>query len=1637
MVMTKERQLSSTSAICATEKLKSSLIKQALKLLPANFDKNEKKLIEKYISLHYSNVPYEELSEDDENFILGSALSLLQFANEREEEEIKLKVYNPDIEENGWKSKHTIIEIVNKDRPFLVDSLTSALALNGYDVHLIVHPIVLVERDKKNKIAQFMDEVSPNAKKESFIHIQIDRQSSPEALKKLHQQMHNVLDKVRLATTDWPDMLQKCSETVDILKKNQKKFPPEAFFEAGEFLKWAMDNHFTFLGYREYDFKTVKGKVNISIREGSGLGVLQDESLQVFEGRRNDELAKDIQDFIINGELLFITKTNRRSDVHRPAQMDGILIKRINDKGEIIGERLFVGLFTSTAYSCSPWKIPFVRQKVTNTMTVAGFDTKSHAGKALQHILQTYPRDELFQIQEHDLEAIALGILNLQERHRVALFVRHDIFERFVSCLVYVPRDRYNASMRKRVEDVLEVAFSGQTISFTPEIVTDSTLARVHFIIKTTPGQIPDYNHSLIEAKVIEGARDWDDHFREILLEEHGEENGLKLFKSYEEVFPRPYVERFQPVMAAVDVKHIERIKYCQPTEAEIKQELAPELSMNLYKPFEASQQIWRFKIYHPGEQIALSNILPMLENMGVEVIDEIPFVLDFRTGEKVWIHDFGLKFPVINGVDTAKFKESFQECFEQLWHNHIENDAFNQLVLSAGISWRDVVMVRAYAKYLRQAGIQFSQEYMHETLVKNADIICMIVELFYEFFDPNKKRKNIVKDSPLIEKINKALDQVVSLDEDRILRRFVNLIMCTFRTNFFQPAADGTEKEYISFKLDSQNISELPLPRPNVEVFVYSPKVEAIHLRGGKVARGGLRWSDRREDFRTEVLGLMKAQMVKNSVIVPVGSKGGFVVKHVSPNASREKFLEEGVECYKTFIRGLFDITDNFQKKDLIRPSNVICYDEPDPYLVVAADKGTATFSDIANSVSIDYGFWLGDAFASGGSSGYDHKAMGITARGAWESVKRHFRCLGKDIQSEDFSVIGIGDMSGDVFGNGMLLSEHICLKAAFNHRHIFIDPKPNSKKSFVERKRLFETPRTSWEDYDPKLISKGGGVFDRTAKSIELTKEIKETFGIKEDQLTPDELIRKILVSEIDLLWFGGIGTYIKSEDENHAEVGDRANDQLRVNGSELNCKAIGEGANLGVTQLARIEFALNGGFINTDAIDNSAGVDCSDHEVNIKILLDKVVDNGDLTLKQRNELLEDMTDNVAELVLDNNYMQTQVISQSMRHPDSFDQLNFLMKELESENILNRSIEFLPNDEDLMERRERQQVFTSPEISVLLAYAKNTAFKETMTTDLPSDPLVEKMIYDYFPDLMRKKYSDMYCAHRLSKEIIATVFTNHMINRAGPSFIFDIEHRFGVTIDEIGKAYAITHSAFHLEELYNGIRALDNKVPYETQMEMLLDIQKLLEKLTPWVLINLPRPLKTEAIAAEYEKGLAELEKNIDKLLPEKFKRKHVKTYYDRLIKDGVPKDLARRFSILDFMSAGFDIVNIAKQSGSKISIVASLYYEIGKEFAFRWLRTMAAQIPSEVEWEKRAVRSLVEDLYGQQSMFTRKIIEHSPDAKVDNINDVIRNWRSQRAVIFKQFEELIQELQKYKNIDLAMLTVANRSLRNIIIS
>ncbi len=1608
------------------EEHKSEIIETLCKRAAKRLEKKRAEHAVRFIKQLYANVAPDDLVDESLDNLYGAALSLWGQAQQRNNGEAKVRVYNPRPEEFGWKSSHTIVEIINDDMPFLVDSVTAAIGQLEAEVFLVIHPMIRVERDAKGKLKTLFEDIKGDGR-ESVMQLQISEQPA-EQQAEFRDRLEKVLQDVRVAVDDWQSMRSQMTGIISDLEKSPPSIPEAEIKEGVAFLKWLNDDHFTYLGYREYRFEGKGQKAVSKVLDDVGLGVLRDTSFQVFDGLRNlGSLPADIQDFVKKSDLLRVTKANSRSSVHRAVHMDTVAIKRYDSKGNVVGERLFIGLFTSAAYSRSPRDIPLLQKKVDNLIGRSGFAPGSHDGKALSHILESYPRDELFQSTEDELFDTAMGVLHLQERQRIALFLRRDPFERFVSCLLYVPRDRYDSTLRLRMQTIIAEAFKGSITAFYTHL-TDEALARLHIIVKTTRGEIPDVDHASLEHKLAEAGRSWVDRLEEALIEDRGEERGISSLRRFSKAFPASYQDHFNEHDAAFDVTRIDEAHE------------SGGLSMNLYRPLEAEAHRLHFKLYIADQPVPLSDVLPMLENMGLKVISENPYSIHpLKADKPVWMHDFQMVTQDGDEIDIPSIKRAFHEAFAKVWRREMENDGFNRLVLKAGLTAREITILRAYCKYLRQAQIPFSQAYMEETLAGNSKITHLLVELFQCRFAQNigDERSNDERDSDaqkIVEEIRALLDQVSNLDEDRIIRRFLNCIECTLRTNFAQIAEDGGPKSYLSFKLDSRNIDELPLPRPFREIFVYSPRIEGVHLRFGMVARGGLRWSDRREDFRTEILGLVKAQQVKNAVIVPVGSKGGFVVKQPpAAEEGREALLAEGIECYKTFIRGLLDITDNLQVGELTPPDFVVRRDADDPYLVVAADKGTATFSDIANGVSKDYGFWLDDAFASGGSAGYDHKKMGITARGAWESVKRHFREMGKDTQTETFTCIGVGDMSGDVFGNGMLLSEQIKMVAAFNHMHIFVDPDPDPASSFAERKRLFELPRSAWTDYDEKLISKGGGIFDRSAKSLTISKEMKALFDIKEDKLTPVELLRAILLSEVELLWFGGIGTYVKSSQETNADAGDRANDALRISAKELRCKVIGEGANLGMTQLARIEYAQHGGRSNTDSIDNSAGVDCSDHEVNIKILLGDIEESGDMTRKQRDKLLEKMTDEVAELVLRDNYLQTQAITVTWGlGAHLLDRFARYMRVLEKQGDLNRAIEFLPDDETITERLKQGAGLTRPELSVLLSYAKITLYEELLASDLPDAAYMAGALTNYFPKVLGKDYAEPISRHRLRREIIATVVTNDMVNRVGITFVHEVKEKTGMPASEIARAYNIVCEVFGLRDLFAQVEALDNKVGADVQAGMLVDTGRLIEQATVWFLRNSEHPLGIEKNLKTYGKPIAELAQDLKAMLSLETRRLlSVRTKEYRA--QGVPEELASQVASLPLLFAAGDIVSAAQQAKLPVEQAGKIYFAIGDRFGFDWLRRAARRLPSDSAWDKLAVTAIVDDLYGHQSALTSRVLD-AVKGKVE-ADEVIHSWANERRTIVARTEQLLAELNAAGNPDLAMLAVANRQLKSLV--
>ncbi|WP_299528063.1 NAD-glutamate dehydrogenase [uncultured Streptomyces sp.] len=1609
-----------------------------------------------YLQRYYLHTAPEDVAGRDPVDVFGAASSHYRLAQNRPQGTANVRVHTPTVEENGWTSSHSVVEVVTDDMPFLVDSVTNELSRQGRGIHVVIHPQVVVRRDVAGKLIEVLadgggapvtskgrkdknaapagPELPHDALVESWIHVEIDRETDREDLQQITADLRRVLSDVRETVEDWDKMRDTALRISDELPGEPlDDLPEEEIEEARELLRWLAADHFTFLGYREYELRDSDA---LSAVPGTGLGILRsdpqhsgDEAHPVSPSF--DRLPADARAKAREHRLLVLTKANSRSTVHRPSYLDYVGVKKFDAKGNVVGERRFLGLFSSSAYTESVRRVPVVRRKVAEVLEGAGFSHNSHDGRDLLQIMETYPRDELFQTPADQLRSIVTSVLYLQERRRLRLYLRQDEYGRYYSALVYLPRDRYTTGVRLRLIDILKEELGGTSVDFTAWN-TESILSRLHFVIRVAPGtELPDLTDAdadRIEARLVEAARSWADGFQEALTAECGEERAAELLRRYARAFPEGYKADHSPRAAVADLVHLEALKKGEK-----------DFSLSLYEPVGAGPGDRRFKIYRTGEPVSLSAVLPALQRLGVEVVDERPYELRCADRTTAWVYDFGLRMPVEYGhgghlADGAR--ERFQAAFAAVWTGAAENDGFNALVLSAGLDWRQAMVLRAYAKYLRQAGGTFSQDYMEDTLRNNVHTTRLLVSLFEARMSPGRQRAGRELTDGLLEELDGALDQVASLDEDRILRSFLTVIKATLRTNFFQRADDGEPHGYVSMKFDPQAIPDLPAPRPAFEIWVYSPRVEGVHLRFGKVARGGLRWSDRREDFRTEILGLVKAQMVKNTVIVPVGAKGGFVAKHLpDPAVDRDAWLAEGIAAYRTFISALLDITDNMVAGEVVHPADVVRHDEDDTYLVVAADKGTASFSDIANEVAVAYGFWLGDAFASGGSAGYDHKGMGITARGAWESVKRHFRELGHDTQSEDFTVVGVGDMSGDVFGNGMLLSEHIRLVAAFDHRHIFIDPDPDPAVSYAERRRLFDLPRSSWADYDTKLLSAGGGVHPRNAKSIPVNAHVREALGIEAGvtKMAPADLMRAILRAPVDLLWNGGIGTYVKSSAETDADVGDKANDAIRVDGEELRAKVVGEGGNLGATQLGRIEFARAGGRINTDAIDNSAGVDTSDHEVNIKILLNGLVRDGDMTVKQRNKLLAEMTDEVGKLVLRNNYAQNVALGNACAQaPSLLHAHHRSIRRLEKDGGLDRALEFLPADRQIRELLNAGKGLSQPELAVLLAYTKITTADELIGTSLPDDPHLQKLVHSYFPEQLRERFPAAVDGHALRREIITTVLVNDTVNTGGSTFLHRLREETGASLEEIVRAQAAAREIFGLSAVWDAVEALDNRVPADVLTRIRLHSRRLVERATRWLLGNRPQPVAIAETIAFFRDRVAEVWERMPSLL-----RGADDTWYrsilDELTAAGVPRELAERVAGFSSAFPTLDIVAIADRTDQEPLAVAEVYYDLADRLRITQLMDRIIELPRSDRWQSMARASIREDLFAAHAALTADVLAAGDGSSTPE--ERFKAWEEKNAAILSRSRSTLEEIQSSDAFDLANLSVAMRTMRTLL--
>ncbi|MCW5724502.1 MAG: NAD-glutamate dehydrogenase [Maricaulaceae bacterium] len=1463
----------------------------------------------------------------------------------------------------GGGLRRDILEIAGPDRPFLVDSVMGEIGAQGLDVLAMFHPIITVKRPGEAR-----------ARDESLIQVHVEPLDS-SARERLETGVRDTLNDVAQATQDWADMRKAMDDSIARLEGAETRGDAEEKTEALAFLRWLRDDHFAFLGSRIYDFGIGEdGAVEARqprVRKGSGLGILRDSSRHVLrKGSEPAMLTPAIEAFLNEPSPIIVAKANIKSRVHRRVYMDYIGVKQYREDGAVCGEARFVGLFTAEAYDRMARDVPLLRRKVRRVLERAGKTPGTHNEKKLRNIVENYPRDELFQANEDELLEISLGVLHLFDRPRTKMFIRRDRFDRFISVLLFVPRDRYSSKVREQAGELIREAYNGRMSAYYPQF-GDGPLARVHFIIGLEPYNHPEPDLYELERRVAHLARTWDDDFVSLARDRFDEPLRARL-PAWRDAFTAGYRERYGAEEAVADMARIEALAGENTLDARLRRD-----------PEDSGDRL-RLKIYQSGAPVTLSAVLPVLENMGLTVLAEAGYpvrrkALNGADPPLVWAHDFEMRFAGLGERPVEEIAPAFEAALLAVFDGRAEDDGFNRLILQLGVGWRDAAFLRACARYRQQSGMDPSQAIQEEALAANPKIVAGLLELAKVKFDPSldldmaarKQKADEIDDS-----LRAALDAVASLDHDRVLRRLLRLVEATLRTNFHQAGPDGAPLDHICLKIASRDLEDLPLPKPYREIFVCSPQVEGVHLRFGPVARGGLRWSDRRDDFRTEVLGLVKAQQVKNAVIVPVGSKGGFYPKQLPRGGSREEVQAEGVSAYKAFIRGLLDVTDNIGPDGaVVPPDGVVRWDADDPYLVVAADKGTATFSDIANGVAVDeYDFWLGDAFASGGSAGYDHKGMGITARGAWESVKRHFREMGKDIQSEPFTVIGVGDMSGDVFGNGMLLSKQIRLVAAFDHRDIFIDPDPaDPGASWAERKRLFDLPRSSWQDYDARLISKGGGVFPRSAKTIPLSAQMRSLTGIAADKAAPSEVINALLRAEVELLWFGGIGTYVKASGEQHFQVGDRANDALRADAADIRAAVVGEGANLGFTQAARIEYARKGGRINADFVDNSAGVDTSDHEVNIKILLNPLVRGGAMSRKQRDVLLEKMTGDVAAHVLQHNYDQTLSLSlDETDAPKDIDAHERFMARLEAAGRLDRKVEGLPDTEAMRTLKTQGLGLTRPELAILTSYAKITLFDTLVASDVPDDAHFRAMLRGYFPKALHKYEAEMQ-QHRLKREIIATVLANQMVNLGGPTFVHRAIESTGADTAAIARAFEAGRCIFGFDALTARINALDNKAPAQVQAELHDEIVRLLRRQTYWLArrgrgSETAAPVPVDETIAAYKPGVDALKALVSDLV-EDFELERIETRAQAFIAGGAPKALAYDVARLRPLTSSSDVVDLAAETGCPLESAARVYHAAGSRFEFNRLRSIGNEVSSDLHWDRLAVRRLIEDLYASQ--------------------------------------------------------------------
>lgn len=1572
-------------------------------------------------------ISLDELTQRRLSDLAGCTLSAWRLLERFDHAQPQVRVFNPDYERHGWQSTHTAVEVLHHDLPFLVDSVRTELNRRGYSIHTLQTTVLSVRRGSKGELLEILPKGTQgdDIQQESLMYLEIDRCANTAELTVLSKELEQVLGEVRVAVGDFEPMKAKVQDILTKLDNSQFAIDADEKSEIKSFLEWLVGNHFTFLGYEEFVVSDEADGGHIVYDKDSFLGLTK----LLRAGLTYDDLR--IEDYAVNylrePTLLSFAKAAHPSRVHRPAYPDYVSIREIDANGKVIKECRFMGLYTSSVYGESVRVIPYIRRKVEEIERRSGFQAKAHLGKELAQVLEVLPRDDLFQTPVDELFSTVMSIVQIQERNKIRVFLRKDPYGRFCYCLAYVPRDIYSTEVRQKIQQVLMDRLKATDCEFWT-FFSESVLARVQLILRVDPKNRLDIDPLLLEKEVVQACRSWQDDYAALTIESFGEAHGTNVLADFPKGFPAGYRERFAAHSAVVDMQHLLSLNEKNP------------LVMSFYQPLGqvSGQRMLHCKLYHADTPLALSDVLPILENLGLRVLGEFPYRLRHNSGREFWIHDFAFTAAEGLELDIQQLNDTLQDAFVHIVRGDAENDGFNRLVLTAGLPWRDVALLRAYARYMKQIRLGFDLGYIASTLNNHTDIARELTRLFKtRFYLARKLSGDDLDDKQqrLEQAIHSALDDVQVLNEDRILRRYLDLIKATLRTNFYQTDANGHNKSYFSFKFNPHLIPELPKPVPKFEIFVYSPRVEGVHLRFGNVARGGLRWSDREEDFRTEVLGLVKAQQVKNSVIVPVGAKGGFLPRRLPLGGSRDEIAAEGIACYRIFISGLLDITDNLKDGALVPPANVVRHDDDDPYLVVAADKGTATFSDIANGIAIDYGFWLGDAFASGGSAGYDHKKMGITAKGAWVGVQRHFRERGINVQEDNITVVGVGDMAGDVFGNGLLMSDKLQLVAAFNHLHIFIDPNPDPASSFAERQRLFDLPRSAWSDYDTSIMSEGGGIFSRSAKSIAISPQMQERFDIKADKLTPTELLNALLKAPVDLLWNGGIGTYVKASSESHADVGDKANDALRVNGNELRCKVVGEGGNLGMTQLGRVEFGLNGGGSNTDFIDNAGGVDCSDHEVNIKILLNEVVQAGDMTDKQRNELLASMTDEVGGLVLGNNYKQTQALSLAARRAlPRIAEYKRLMNDLEGRGKLDRAIEFLPAEDAINERIAEGHGLTRPELSVLISYSKIDLKEQLLGSLVPDDDYLTRDMETAFPPTLVSKFSAAMRRHRLKREIVSTQIANDLVNHMGITFVQRLKESTGMSPANVAGAYVIVRDIFHLPHWFRQIENLDYKVSADVQLELMDELMRLGRRATRWFLRARRNEQNAARDVAHFGPHLAALGLKLDELLSGEI-RETWQTRYQAYVEAGVPELLARMVAGTTHLYTLLPIIEASDVTGQDPADVAKAYFAVGSALDITWYLQQISALPVENNWQALAREAFRDDVDWQQRAITISVLQQG-NGTLD-VETRLELWMEQHEGMIERWRAMLVEIRAASGTDYAMYAVANRELLDLALS